>query len=37
MILQNLINLFNKTNDFVKIINLLDKTYDFQQNMKKNC
>ena len=29
-----MINLFCKTDDFIKIINLLSKTYDFQKNDK---
>ena len=27
-----MINLFNKTNDFIKMINLLSKTHDFVKN-----
>ena len=31
---QKMINLFNKTNDFIKIMNLFNKTYDFMKNDK---
>ena len=34
MILYKMINLFNKTNDFIKKINLLSKTDDFMKNYK---
>ena len=29
-----MINLFNKTDDFIKMINLFNKTYDFTKNEK---
>ena len=29
-----MMNLFNKTDDFKKVINLLSKTYDFVKNDK---
>ena len=34
MNLQKMINLLNKTNDFIKMINLLSKTDDFIKNDK---
>ena len=34
MILLKMINLFNKTNDFIKMINLLSKTDEIIENDK---
>ena len=34
MILSKMMNLFNKTNDFIKMINSLSKTDDFIKNDK---
>ena len=36
MILSKIINLLNKTNDFLKMINLFNKTNDFIKNDKFN-